>query len=109
MDLVFCGTPQFAVPTLERLAAGGFRVRLVLTQPDRPRGRGHELASSPVKGRAQDVHGKTFQHIGEELLARAFLHETDHLDGKLFISNISALKRDLIKRKIRKLAKAGEW
>ena len=62
-----------------------------------------------VTVRAQDVHGKTFQHIGEELLARAFLHETDHLDGKLFISHISALKRDLIKRKIRKLAKAGEW
>jgi peptide deformylase len=62
-----------------------------------------------VTVRAQDVHGKTFEHTGEELLARAFLHETDHLDGKLFISHISALKRDLIKRKIRKLAKAGEW
>jgi peptide deformylase len=62
-----------------------------------------------VTVRAQDVHGKTFEHTGEELLARAFLHETDHLNGKLFISHISALKRDLIKRKIRKLAKAGEW
>src|ERR1700675_1012373 len=62
-----------------------------------------------VTVRAQDVHGKTFEHTGEELLARAFLHEADHLDGKLFISHISALKRDLIKRKIRKLAKAGEW
>ena len=59
--------------------------------------------------RAQDAYGKTFEHTGEELLARAFLHETDHLNGKLFISHISALKRDLIKRKIRKLAKAGEW
>ena len=47
--------------------------------------------------------------IGEELLARAFLHETDHLNGKLYISHISALKRDLIKRKIKKLVKAGEW
>jgi peptide deformylase len=62
-----------------------------------------------VTVRAQDVHGKTFERTGEELLARAFLHETDHLNGKLFISHISALKRDLIKRKIRKLAKAGEW
>ena len=62
-----------------------------------------------VTVRAQDVHGKTFEHTGEDLLARAFLHETDHLNGKLFISHISALKRDLIKRKIRKLAKAGEW
>src|SRR3990172_7960281 len=62
-----------------------------------------------VTVRAQDVHGKTFERTGEELLARAFLHETDHLNGKLFISHISALKRDLIKRKIRKLARAGEW
>jgi peptide deformylase len=62
-----------------------------------------------VTVRAQDLHGKFFEHTGEGLLARAFLHETDHLNGKLFISHISALKRDLIKRKIRKLAKAGEW
>ena len=39
----------------------------------------------------------------------AFLHETDHLNGRLFINHISALKRDLIKRRIRKMAKAGEW
>src|SRR5215469_15723089 len=44
-----------------------------------------------------------------EPLVRAFLHETDHLNGKLYISHLSALKRDLIKRKIRKLMKAGEW
>jgi methionyl-tRNA formyltransferase len=49
MDLVFCGTPLFAVPTLEKLASAGFRVRLVATQPDRPSGRGMELAVSPVK------------------------------------------------------------
>src|SRR6201998_3457313 len=59
--------------------------------------------------RAQDVNGKVFEKTGEELLARAFLHETDHLNGKLYISHLSALKRDLIKRKIRKLVKAGEW
>ncbi|HLW89299.1 MAG TPA: peptide deformylase [Terriglobales bacterium] len=59
--------------------------------------------------RAQDVHGKVFEKTGEELLARAFQHETDHLNGRLYISRISALKRDLIKRKIRKLVKAGEW
>jgi len=62
-----------------------------------------------VTVRAQDEHGKWFESTGEGLLARAFLHETDHLHGKLFISHISALKRDLIKRKIRKLARAGEW
>jgi|SRR5579862_4717101 peptide deformylase len=59
--------------------------------------------------RAQDLNGKVFEKTGDELLARAFLHETDHLNGKLYISHISALKRDLIKRKIRKLVKAGEW
>jgi peptide deformylase len=59
--------------------------------------------------RAQDLTGKIFEHTGEDLLARAFQHETDHLNGKLYISHISALKRDLIKRKIRKLVKAGEW
>jgi peptide deformylase len=62
-----------------------------------------------VTVRAQDVDGKWFEKTGEELLARAFLHETDHLNGKLYISHISALKRDLIKRKIKKLMKAGEW
>jgi peptide deformylase len=62
-----------------------------------------------VTVRAQDVHGKVYEKTGEELLARAFLHETDHLNGKLYIHRISALKRDLIKRKVRKLAKAGEW
>ena len=62
-----------------------------------------------VTVKAQDVNGKSFEKTGEELLARALLHETDHLNGKLYISHISALKRDLMKRKIRKLVKAGEW
>ena len=62
-----------------------------------------------VTVRAQDVKGNFFEKTGEELLARAFLHETDHLNGKLYISHISALKRDLMNRKIRKLVKAGEW
>ena len=62
-----------------------------------------------VTVRAQDAKGEWFEKTGEDLLARAFLHETDHLNGRLYISHISVLKRDLIKRKIRKLAKAGEW
>jgi methionyl-tRNA formyltransferase len=49
MILVFCGTPQFAVPTLEKLAAAGHQLALVVTQPDRPKGRGMEVAFSPVK------------------------------------------------------------
>jgi peptide deformylase len=59
--------------------------------------------------RAQDLEGKVFEKTADDLLARAFQHETDHLNGRLYISHISALKRDLIKRKIRKLVKAGEW
>jgi peptide deformylase len=62
-----------------------------------------------VTVRAQDAKGETFEKTGEDLLARAFQHETDHLFGKLYISHISALKRDLIRRKVRKMAKAGEW
>jgi methionyl-tRNA formyltransferase len=49
LNLVFCGTPRFAVPTLEKLVAAGFRIHLVVTQPDRPKGRGLELVQSPVK------------------------------------------------------------
>jgi len=52
MILVFCGTPRFAVPTLERLVEAGHAVALVVTQPDRPRGRGMEVAASPVKDAA---------------------------------------------------------
>jgi methionyl-tRNA formyltransferase len=55
MDLVFCGTPLFAVPTLEKLVAAGFRVKLVATQPDRPSGRGMEVAASPVKRTALEL------------------------------------------------------
>jgi peptide deformylase len=62
-----------------------------------------------VTARAQNVEGKTIEVSGEELLARALVHETDHLNGKLYISHISALKRDMMKRKIRKLVKQGEW
>ena len=62
-----------------------------------------------VTVRARDAKGAEFEMTGEDLLARAFQHETDHLNGTLYISHISPLKRDLIRRKIRKLQKAGEW
>ncbi len=55
-DLVFCGTPRFAVPTLETLVREGFSIRLVVTQPDRPRGRGLALAPSAVKQSALSLH-----------------------------------------------------
>jgi methionyl-tRNA formyltransferase len=56
LNLVFCGTPQFAVPALEKLVDAGFRVHLVVTQPDRPKGRGLELVASPVKQSAQKLN-----------------------------------------------------
>ena len=62
-----------------------------------------------VTVKAQDLEGKWFEKTGEELLARALLHETDHLDGTLYINHISGLKRDMMKRKIRKLVRNGEW
>jgi methionyl-tRNA formyltransferase len=52
LNLVFCGTPEFAVPTLEKLVSSGFHISQVVTQPDRPRGRKLELAPSAVKARA---------------------------------------------------------
>jgi len=65
--------------------------------------------AAKVKVKAQDLDGKWIELEGTELLARAFQHEIDHLDGILFPWRISALKRDLILRKIRKLQKSGEW
>jgi peptide deformylase len=62
-----------------------------------------------VTVRAQDIKGRWFEKTAEDLLARAFLHETDHLNGRLFITHLSALRRDLIKRKVRKLERQGEW
>ncbi len=62
-----------------------------------------------VTVRAQDAEGNWFERTGEELLARAFLHETDHLNGRLFITHLSSLKRELIKKKIKKLRQDGEW
>ena len=59
--------------------------------------------------RAQNARGEHFEKSGEDLLARAFLHETDHLYGRLYITHISTLKRDLMKRKIKKMARSGEW
>jgi len=62
-----------------------------------------------VSIRAHDIRGKEFTKTGEGLLARAFCHETDHLNGTLFIQHLSLLKRDSIKRQVKKLVKAGQW
>lgn len=71
--------------------------------------REHVTRAKKATIRAQDVKGEFFEKTGEDLLARALQHETDHLNGTLYISHVSPLKRDLIRRKIRKMQKAGEW
>src|SRR5271169_6151916 len=71
--------------------------------------RGYVVRPQYVTVRAQDASGKQFEMRGEGLLARAFTHEIDHLNGILFITHLSMLKRDMIKRKIRNMIKAGDW
>ena len=71
--------------------------------------RGYVLRPQFVTVRAQNAKGESFDIRGEDLLARAFCHEIDHLNGILFIQHLGMLKRDLIKRKIKKLRKQGEW
>jgi methionyl-tRNA formyltransferase len=83
LNLVFCGTPRFAVPTLDRLVEAGFHVRLVVTQPNRPKGRGLELVASPVK-----------QHAGQlELLITQPERIKNNSD---FRTQLSDLKPDAI-------------
>jgi len=74
-----------------------------------PSFRGNVARPQYVTLRAQDATGKTYEMKGEGLLARAFCHEIDHLNGVLFIQYLSMLRRDLIRRRIRKLTKAGTW
>ncbi len=101
------------------------KARLVLANPEIIAREGEQLeeegclslpdfrAKTPrpamTQARALDVEGQPFEIKGEGLLARALCHEIDHLDGKLFISHLSRLKRDSIKRKVRKMMKADEW
>jgi peptide deformylase len=71
--------------------------------------RGYVMRPQFVTIRAQNAKGEAFEIRGENLLARAFCHEIDHLNGILFLEHLSMLKRDLIKRKIKKMKKKGEW
>jgi peptide deformylase len=71
--------------------------------------RGYVVRPQFVTVKAQNAKGEEFEIRGEDLLARAFCHEIDHLNGILFIQHLSMLKRDLIRRKIKKLRKQGEW
>jgi peptide deformylase len=67
------------------------------------------VRAAKVRIRAQDEHGKWFEMDGEDLLSRCLQHEIDHVDGMLFIFRMSALKRDLALRKIRKMQRDGTW
>lgn len=71
--------------------------------------RGYVMRPQFVTVRAQNAKGEAFEIRAENLMARAFCHEIDHLNGILFLQHLSMLKRDLIKRKIKKLKKQGEW
>jgi peptide deformylase len=71
--------------------------------------RGYVVRPQFLTLRAQDLKGEWFELRGEDLLARAFCHEIDHLNGILFLAHLSMLKRDMIRRKIKKLRKQGEW
>src|ERR1700682_4760228 len=83
MLLVFCGTPRFAVPTLEKLAEAGHSVLLAVTQPDRPRGRGMDVAVSPVKEAATR-------------LGIAVLQPVTIKDNAEFRSQLAAIRPDAI-------------
>lgn len=65
--------------------------------------------SMRVIARGHDLKGKEFEIEGIELEGRCLLHETDHCDGLLYVNRITPLKREIVKRKVRKLQKAGEW
>jgi len=67
------------------------------------------VRAAKVRIRAQDENGKWFEMDGEDLLSRCFQHEIDHLNGMLFIFRMSALKRNLNLRKIKKMQAEGEW
>jgi len=83
LNLVFCGTPQFAVPMLDKLVEAGYPVKLVVTQPDRPKGRGLELVFSPVKQQALQ--------LGLPVVQPESIKNNDD-----FRSQLSALKPDAI-------------
>src|SRR5271167_1260589 len=83
LNLVFCGTPRFAVPALEKLVASGFKIPLVVTQPDRPKGRGLALVPSPVKQSAL--------HLGLPITQPDKIKTNDE-----FRAQLTALKPDAI-------------
>jgi peptide deformylase len=70
---------------------------------------GSPVRPARVTVKGLDLEGKERTYTGTELLARAFCHEIDHIDGLLFVDRLTPLKRDLLKRKLRKRARADDW
>jgi len=70
---------------------------------------GSPVRPARVAVKGLDLDGRERVYEGAELLARAFCHEIDHIDGLLFVDRLSPLKRDLMRRKLRKRARAGDW
>jgi peptide deformylase len=70
---------------------------------------GSPVRPTRVKVKGLDLEGNERVYEGRDLLARAFCHEIDHIDGLLFVDRLSPLKRDLMKRKLRKKARTGDW
>ncbi|MET0554835.1 MAG: peptide deformylase [Vicinamibacteria bacterium] len=70
---------------------------------------GSPVRPARVTVKGLDLDGKERVYTGTELLARAFCHEIDHIDGLLFVDRLTPLKRDLLKRKLRKRARADDW
>ena len=70
---------------------------------------GIPLRPARVSVEGLDLDGNEQTYEGTELLARAFCHEIDHVDGLLFVDRLSPLKRDLLKRRLRKKAKTDDW
>ena len=89
MKLIFAGTPEFASVAMQALVAAGHEIVLVLTQPDRPAGRGMKLQA-------------------EEMLAVCVQHELDHLLGMVFVEYLSKLKFNRIKTKMLKIKREDE-
>lgn len=86
MNLIFCGTPQFAVPTLEKLLAEKFVFELVITNPDEPSGRGYELKAPPVKQVAERAGLEIFQPAKlKEPAVREFLSKF-HPDAMVVVA-----------------------
>jgi methionyl-tRNA formyltransferase len=86
MNLIFCGTPQFAVPTLERLLAEKFALELIVTNPDEPSGRGYEVKAPPVKQVAEKAGVEVFQPAKlKEAATREFLSKF-HPDAMVVVA-----------------------